>query len=461
MKMLKFAFLTCLFWCAAHAERFSGLKNPLTETGDYKNFAFMAMFCAGTQAAGKEAAAFDITVRLKEGVDKGQAGNLYVAMYADFADGKADYTYENARTDSEKCKDVTKDGDTKPNWQWNARGNPEKVEFNDKNTWTKSIPIYEHLRPHFWYVILVNCVESDTKEPFEFEVHATQSDVSSWDTEFGRNIGGLNLMYLIFTILYGGLFVVQILAARSYSSAGGVHHIVKLLLMAIFFQFVSIFLLCINWFYFQGNGMELGGVVISSNVCAILAQTTFMMQLLLMGQGWLISKTSVSFGKVILFGTCGYAFLMISLFLWQWAVSNSDETQFFFSTAPYIIAAGVLFGVGCFFGYSTYGSYSEEPDDEKRGLYCKLASFYFIWFSSPVISIILGIAISPWARDVVAVAVNETCTFVWLGIMVLLLHPSNAEKYFEITVGPYAPDAGLPTSADYGAYNKMGEAGGL
>lgn len=412
-------------------------------------FEFISKFCAKTVDDISEVAAeFHVSLTYPGTIS---TGTYTIALYNDTESNSENLPH------TKNCWDHAKDkkcGGSGTEWSSYAK-KEQQVQWEEKDGklhYSYTFRVTETQRPHFWYLALVNC-DGDDSTKVEYDVHMYQKG-SNWDSEFSWEKHGINTLYLIFTFLYLILGGLQIYAIYLWHNQDIVHHIIKIIATTVFLQFFSVFLLMINYGHYASSGKDVTAIIEIARILSIVASTTLLMVLLLMSQGWLISTYSLQYGRTIIFGCLLFCLTQVGFFFWRLKTQSHEDNDYFYNTPPQILFSLGFLVVGCVFVASSYFSWRKEEDEEKSWLYKVIAGVFFLWFAAPILAIIIAVMVSEWVRDIVVTASWETANFLWLGILMFLLFPTRAEKYFEITKGRVG-DISVASSSL--SYNKMEE----
>jgi hypothetical protein len=221
-----------------------------------------------------------------------------------------------------------------------------------------------------WFFTFARCVGGFSD--VDFKIHAVQSDQSSWNREFGSNENGLNSLYLAFFLLFTILIAFncrgtyQLQQKLSY-----LHPMIKLFLIVLIMEYLSIFLLLIHYGSYANNGVGILLLMKLGEVFAIVSRCFFMLLLLLLAKGWTISHETLTH-KWAVIGVV-FAYLGMSVFMLVWSYAEEDPLH----TTPgkSIVAMTIIvnlvwlvfavwFSITIFFF-----SFRKEQNPSKRSMY--------------------------------------------------------------------------------------------
>ena len=315
------------------------------------------------------------------------------------------------------------------------------VHFDSRGHFEFDTNIFEHVRPRFWYVALVNC---NRVYGVTYSIHWT-----TLDSEFGVNERGLWTYHLIFLVVTGVLLLVyaSFSLKNSYSAELGVIQslsnlppIHALFLSGILCLVSSVVLGFCHLSIFAVSGVGLPLAYAASVVLQVSAELLFSFLLLLLAQGWCISteklenKNAITWG----FGAVGCCYFL--LLMWA-AGRDRASTMYVYDSGPGfgIIILNILGGL--LFAYTINRTREREQDDEKKKFYFLLGVIYIFWFLHLGVVVPIAAALDPWVREktvyviqmvVISVSYTGMLYFVWPGsksILHKVIAPNVSEEY--------------------------------
>jgi len=405
-------------------------------------FAFLGKFCFDwdPESFNKHILIGEVHIRLKKRKANEKVKDLDILEYDDQADSWP-MVYDRGYKDLTCAQKRSYARDWRNN-SGNALGNYQ-VKWNLNNAFSSTkFSIYEHLRPRFWYYAIANC------EPFEeiaYTIEFKNTRYSAFNQQFGRDIKGLNTLFLFFAPLYIILAVFQSLATfEHWNTNGYLHPIIKLFGASFFFQFIAVIFYAVYYLKFSLDG-EHSQINIIAKVSEIFGRVILILMLCLLSRGWTISTEYLSGKNELLFVCLIFLMLQIVILIWQSTIENPAATEIpvFYEVCLQLLNL-VWIAFGAFFVLSIYNSYKSERNTKKKDLYLKLAVFYGPWMISLPVSIILTIAVAPWDRELAVTIFHSIVTFLANTIMIYLVWPSRALDYFSIALPKinYAPTVG-------------------
>jgi GPR180/TMEM145, transmembrane domain len=299
------------------------------------------------------------------------------------------------------------------------------------NVWHMApMPIYEHARPRFWYLVAANCRGI---EDLHYRVQFTNRG-SGWDKQFGVNEQGLNTVYIVFFIVYIGLIAVHFHALRSmWSTHYRLHPILQLTASTMLLQCCGMFCSLVHYVSYSDNGAGTPLINAIGQVCVGVARTSFALLLLLLATGWTISTPRMRHRKSVistvwtLIGTYGI------LLVWQYFGQDPATELYVYDSFAGTLVMLVDVCIGVWFQQIISETILRENNARKQKLYNILRfSFGFWFFVTPVMFIVCGAFIWPWERERLVTLIALSITLVAHSAMAFLLSPSRAKEYFQL-----------------------------
>jgi len=419
---------------------------------DSEGFGFLGKFCfqdlPSKNFSTSGAAAGTVDVEL---TNKGETGSdSYVLVMYDDQENSWKKIYKTGLSCNEKI-----DG--------NYKRLEENIKLKKDESFDRTISIHQHIRPRWWWLYLANCEAYENVEKrknltsIDFELHFKQNTSSWLKIEVGSNDQGLNIMYSVYLAVYILLFGLQLYAYYVYTIQQYIHQVIKLLTATIGLQLFGVAFHFADWIIFTQTGEHEIFFPIIASLCQILASTVFLLLLLVLAQGWTVSRFEVIYPKILLGGCSLIAIIQCVLYIWLLIGLDQQTTTYIYNTTPQYIYGSIFIIIGCIFVIQSIMSYKNEPLDSKKNLYILLAIFFSIWFLWPLLRIVVGDGFKPWNRDVAIQSISLTLNTLTYFIMMLLMWPTWAHQYFNLSMvdsGPQLLDSGanatdIVKKADY------------
>jgi hypothetical protein len=305
--------------------------------------------------------------------------------------------------------------------------------------------IRQSIRPRFWYVAISNCGGGSlagirVRGSF---LNNINSEEINW--EFGVNQQGLQIMYLLFVIVYSlyipfNGFVVYSLSRES----GGVHAFVKIFCVITLVQFFAVILYFSHFWAFRADGVGHVGAYYVAQGVELVARVFFVMLLMFMADGWTIrtvglearSKMSilVALGLVTIVSLCRL--------MWAYFAITPEMVRpvlvqrvFTYLLLSFWVVFGIWFMRTCHASYMDLVKQTTTSNDEnieaKKRLFLVLGATFGIWILSLPITTYIALLLSPWVYDIVVQSVNISVTTLGFICFTVIIWPSWSKKYFQ------------------------------
>jgi len=410
---------------------------------DSKGFAFLGKFCFQDLAslnfsAHKGPAAGTVDVELTNTASTGS--NYTLVMYDDQLNSW-DKIYDTGLSCEEKVANFTR----------------LKLSFSVQpfGGFTRTISIHQHIRPRWWWLYLANCDDFEDGTPMDFEVHFRQNTTAWLEVEVGSNDQGLSVMYSVYLGVYLLLFGLQLYAYYVYTIQQYIHQVIKLLTATMGLQLFAVIFHFADWIIFTETGEHEIFFPIIASLCSILASTVFLLLLLVLAQGWTVSRFEVMYPKSLLAACLASAAVECALYIWVLVGLDDQTTTFVYNSAPQYIYGALFAVIGVAFVAQCVISHRNEPLESKKNLYVLLALFFSLWFLWPLLRIPVGDGFNPWVRDVAIQSISMTLSTIAYFVMMLLMWPTWAHQYFNLSMVD-TQERILSDSGNGGVQSKMG-----
>jgi len=298
---------------------------------------------------------------------------------------------------------------------------------------------HDYIRPHIWYMVLLNCPTESTKKTEKLDVSYTIHFLDQDGGEVGydeRGLLALNVVYLIFFAILGAFHGV---AVFFLFNKGVAHPIVYILAGVIACIVLSLFFVTIHWGVYSSNGVGANGCRVFGQLLMGIANIVFAVLLIAIASGWAITYHDLPRKVVILSIAAVYFVVYLILFIVINATGQTAaSTQFVYAKGAllafviiYILVCWI--GVWSYFAYCLYTTWREEAQFDKRLFYLIFGIGATVWFLLPALFNFISMGIAEWFRPRVVDAFQLTVSFIGVTALVVLLWPSRVEKYFRIS----------------------------
>jgi len=383
------------------------------------DFTLVGRFCFSTVSADQNSSNLPAVISINQNASKYTPGKSWWALYYD-SPSQWDANYKNK---SRTCMEKRIDGQS----------------FQVRESMSIELKPHDYVRPHIWYVVLLNCPQANSTESDELDITYTVHFIDQDGDEIGydeHGLLGLNVVYFIFFLLVG---VAHGAAVFFLFRKGVAHPIVLILAGVILLIILSLFFVVIHWGVYYSNGVGANGCRVFGQLLMGLANIVFAVLLIAIASGWAITYHDLP-RKVVIFVIGGiYLVVYLILFIIMCATGQSAaSTQFVYAEGAllgfvivYILVCWI--GIWAYFAYCLYMTWREEAQFDKRLFYLVFGIGCTAWFILPAVFNFISMGIAEWYRPRVVDAFQLTITFIGVVALVILLWPSRVEKYFRIS----------------------------
>ncbi|GAM23190.1 hypothetical protein SAMD00019534_063650 [Acytostelium subglobosum LB1] len=312
----------------------------------------------------------------------------------------------------------------------------ERVNLGNKlgsvnfNGTAVTIQVLDAMRPHYWYVVAVDCSGNSLNMDYEF---TWLNAGNIWKRQFSNDDQGLEQMYLTYFWFFLLLAVYSCYSGWVLTTTKSYHPIVKLLTISVVLEFLSVFILLIHYGAYSHDGVGAKGLLGFGELLDLASQLTFIMLLILIAKGWAISRITIE-EKPIILGVMGVlSALYLIMFIWYKAGQDPASTVYMYDTVPGILLLVARSLAMVWFMWCGYNTYMEENHPAKRKFYVYFGVCFSLWFLALPFICIIASAVDPWVRQKAVLAMYVTFNFLALVGMSVLLSPQRASDYFTIS----------------------------
>jgi len=301
---------------------------------------------------------------------------------------------------------------------------------DDRPFFNRTIDIYEHIRPRFWYFNFVDCGMQPGWPPLTYSIHAWNL-LQGQQEEFGADERGMLALQLWCAILFGGLAF--FLRASTSLGVGGEAFRIRPLLRLLFYSSTlacgGCSFLGFHYAVYAINGYGVDVIEVCGMVSSIASKALLTILQLLVAKGWVLfyAPEEINFRRFTLL-TIGLIILMsawceiraqyfhdwrTTLYLYE---SEPGEIVLLLNTVLFIEA-----------GRSMYYTYRQEAAAEVREFYRMVFGALFLYFLALPVTFILAELFSPWVRAKYIARVEALSRFGTMLILACCLRPSRLD----------------------------------
>ncbi|XP_061172443.1 uncharacterized protein LOC133181832 [Saccostrea echinata] len=318
----------------------------------------------------------------------------------------------------------------------------------DEDTPSNVVPNYQFTYkimdkqiPRYWYMSIVACyrnttnkncswVSSDDDITIDYDIWLVNGDpiYKNWNPvehQFSFEEHDIFETFLGFL----GIYII-IVPFWFYVYSKQRHSLTKFLLLITCTEAFGIFFNFIHVAVFASNGVGVYWIAVAGNAIDIIAQCLFMLSLLLLAKGWMITQPNI-WGRKVVFSLWGvYTLLNCVLFLWNLfevdVISNKDEWQ----TWPGYLICGFRIIIMIWFIFELRHTFlsSRCPEDRLQFLQ-QFGAYFLVWFIYLPVLVILNTQFSAlWKKKIMLCITNGADLLSYL-ILLHLLWPSRSILY--------------------------------
>ncbi|EQC26361.1 hypothetical protein SDRG_15846 [Saprolegnia diclina VS20] len=302
----------------------------------------------------------------------------------------------------------------------------------------------EHLRPRFWYVALAKCVPGGAAytpsflkmSPSDFlkyyftawyYLHFTQGDGS----EVPVYQEDLDMVYMAFAVLSGIALALQMTAARQLHRSEAFHPIIQLVTTIATVFFSANAMLALHFAAFKWNGFGIPLLLGLGRVCQALLHVLTLLLAMLIAKGWTINSITLEGRSKLTTVMVLLLVLYVSLAMWYLIGLDPASTLYLYDSWPGLGICALHCFVLVWFLSTLSQTRQKEDVLEKRAFFTQMGVLFAIYVLSVPFMVALASLLSPWVREKIVDSVTVGIEFVTYSILIFLLWPSRAPKYFE------------------------------
>ncbi|ROT84334.1 membrane protein [Penaeus vannamei] len=312
--------------------------------------------------------------------------------------------------------------------------NPDNVVPNNQLTYA----IQDINNPRFWYLSLVACVRNSScswqhvRKPvrMEYDINIVNgnpngADHNPFEYHFSFDKQDTVEIYLVCVVLYGFLLV----PLQVYAACRQIHPITRLFTATLIMQLAGLLFdtLHLLVFSFDGEGSE--GVNIVGDLFNILAQSLFMMLLLLLAKGWAITRMMLT-QRLLLFSLWGlYSILILTLYFWNMmevdVIEDIDEYQ----TWPGWLTLALRVLIMIWFLVELRNTMTYEHNSNKLHFFLHFGAASLVWFIYLPVVALIALQVSPLWRYKLLLGFTYSADLLAHSFMTYMLWPERSEQY--------------------------------
>ncbi|GFW24451.1 transmembrane protein [Trichonephila clavipes] len=317
---------------------------------------------------------------------------------------------------------------------------PERVVNGHQFTYA----VLDNTQARFWYISLVACYRNGTGDNCTWRDSSKENldiDYDIWlangnpygphrnpfEFQLSFDQQGTVEMYLVLLGLYLILVPLQVYAAIHQH-----HHVTRLYTASLALQLQFVFSSVVHMVKFAIDGVGIEVLCIVGDVLHLLAQSLFMLLLLLLAKGWAITRTELTWKPVLFCVWLLYTCVGVLLYVWNMTevdvIDDIDEYQ----TFPGWIILIFRLAIMVWFLYELRSTMLDENDRAKLRFYVHFGAGILVWFVYLPVVALIALQISALWRAKLLLGITSSADFLAYAIMAHLLWPTRSEQYFQL-----------------------------
>ncbi|XP_076042655.1 transmembrane protein 145 [Oratosquilla oratoria] len=312
--------------------------------------------------------------------------------------------------------------------------NPKNVIENYQLTFR----VQDIKKPRFWYLSMVACGRDssctwrhvDDMVEIEYDLNIVNgepfaTDNNPFEYHFSFDKQDTAELYLICVLLYGCILV----PLQLYAVCRQVHPITRLFTAILIIELVGLLLKTLHLVVFSFNGQGNEGVNITGDLFNIVAQSLFMILLLLLAKGWAITRMQLSRKYLVFILWAGYSVLALTLYLWNMTEVDVIEDIDEYQTWPGWLTLVLRVVICCWYLYELRTTMTYEHNASKLQFFLHFGAASLVWFIYLPVVALIALQISPLWRYKLLLDFTYSADLLAHSFMTYLLWPERAEQY--------------------------------
>lgn len=312
--------------------------------------------------------------------------------------------------------------------------NPANVVANNQLTYA----IQDINNPRFWYLSLVACIRNAScgwehvRQPLvmEYDLNIVNGKPGAanhnlFEYQFSFDKKDTVEIYLVCVVFYGCVLV----PLQVYAACRQIHPITRLFTATLIVQLAGLLFDTLHLLVFSFNGEGNECVNIVGDLFNILAQSLFMMLLLLLAKGYAITRMML-YHRYLLFSLWGlYSILILTLYFWNMievdVIEDIDEYQ----TWPGWLTLALRVLIMVWFLFELRSTMMYEHNANKLNFFLHFGAASLVWFIYLPVVALIALQVSPLWRYKLLLGFTYSADLLAHTFMTYLLWPERSEQY--------------------------------
>ncbi len=299
---------------------------------------------------------------------------------------------------------------------------------------TRTVGLDDQHAAHFWYFALSNCNFNATRNASQprWGVQYRMVALNPGDDQFSADEDGLLGLNAAFVVFYAGSLLLVAHAVFALRQLNMLSLAVKLVAGIVLLHTLATLSAVIHYGDYASNGVGLKGFLVLDELLDTVAQSTMLILLLLLAQGWCVTSATVRDPTASRCAAVLVVLVYVVLFFWRVLGESRESTLCYYESVPGAFAL-VLRMLFCgYFLLSLRLTWREETNPKTRNFYLTFGGLFFLWFVVLVFIVLIAAATPPVYRARTVETMYTLQNWVATTVLVLLFHPLVANRFFEI-----------------------------
>ncbi|KAL5270456.1 hypothetical protein ACHWQZ_G001245 [Mnemiopsis leidyi] len=309
-----------------------------------------------------------------------------------------------------------------------AIGDPNIVTYHDGYIG------FQNSRARWWYFAVSNCDNPNGVTRMTYSIELTNGK-TFWTKHVSADEIGILETDIVFVILFIYLVIASAKVARVLANRQLYHTSFKIFMASVSLQAIAAMAFVVYRCMINMSGEENKVLKYFGKAVCILAETLFILLLILLSKGWTVVRGRLSTqGTMILSASITFYFLsLIVTLFWSAYMFDPGEVLYEYESLPGYVTIVCLTLMWIWFCTCNFHTLSNYPDQNK--FYGIFFAAYSIWFlAKPIMILIAAFQLQDHYREKAVNVVLNTNLFFGYSVFLVLTRPSTNNKMFPYNV---------------------------
>ncbi|KAB7501553.1 Integral membrane protein [Armadillidium nasatum] len=312
--------------------------------------------------------------------------------------------------------------------------NPNNVIKGMQLTYT----VQDINNPRFWYLSFVacrrnkSCIWEYVKEPLEvkYDLNIVNGRpfiprTNPFEYHFSFDQQDTVEIY-VFCLLYYGCILIPL---QLYAVFKQVHPITRLFTATLLAQLAGLILDSLHLLIFSYNGVGVNALNIMGDLFNIVAQSFFMILLLLLAKGWAITRMNLARPYLLILLWLAYTILLLILYFWNKTEVDVIEDIDEFQTWPGWLTLSLRVVIMFWFLYELRNTMKFEHNEAKLQFFLQFGAATLVWFVYMPVVALIALEIATLWRYKIILGFTYCADLLAHSFMAYMLWPNRSEQY--------------------------------